>query len=221
MKKIFVCLAGLLFASTLAFSQIVTASSYFNEVSDLYAGLYSYRCDIAVDSDGTSMKGKVAYSRPQLVRVDFTSPSGQMFLFDGSMVQIYLPRQEIILQQNLTEKDVDDNEISARGLTLFKRYYSIAFEKDATPVPLDSDSDKKVVNLMLHRRATTESFETIRMSIDAESKLILRVIATTARGKTYRFDLSNYNLNANVSSKSFYFEAPSHITAFNNFMFQE
>ncbi len=221
MKKLLICLAGLLFASTLAFSQIVTASSYFNEVSDFYAGLYSYRCEISVDSDGRKMKGNVAYCRPQMVRVNFSSPWGQIFLFDGSMLQIYLPSQQTVLQQTITESTADDSEISPRGLTLFKRYYSISFEKDATPVPLDEGSDIRVVNLMLYRRATSEAFENIKISIDADSKLIRRVVATSALGKVYRFDLSNYNLNAKVSTREFMYEPPSSVTAYNNFLFQE
>ena len=77
-------MVGLLFASTMAFSQIVTAASYFNDVSDYYAGLYTYRCDISVDSDGRQMSGSLAYSRPQLIRISFNRQGGQILIFDTS-----------------------------------------------------------------------------------------------------------------------------------------
>ncbi|MBQ1833264.1 MAG: outer membrane lipoprotein carrier protein LolA [Treponema sp.] len=221
MKKLVICLAGLLFASTLAFSQIVTASSYFNDVSDFYAGLYTYRCDIAADSDGRQMKGSLAYSRPQLLRISFNRQGGQLLIFDGTTLQLYLPGQEILLQQTIDDKTADDSTISPRGLTLFKRYYTISFETDATPVPLDQGSEEKVVNLMLYRRATSEAFESIKLSIEPETKLIRRVVATTPQGQVYKIDLTNYRLNVKVGSGEFYFDPPAHVTSYNNFLFQE
>ncbi len=221
MKKLVICLAGLLFASTLAFSQIVTASSYFNDVSDYYAKLNTYRCEIEVDSDGRAMKGNLVYSRPQFIKVSFNVKGGQILLFDGTTLQLYLPGQETLLQQPINEKTADDASISPRGLTLFKRYYTIAFETDATPVPLDEGSDVKVVNIMLYRRASSEAFESIKLSIDSESKLIRRVVATTPQGGVYRFDMKNYRLNVPVSNGEFYFEPPAYITSYNNFLFQE
>lgn len=221
MKKLILCLVGILFASTLAFSQIVTASSYFNEVSDFYAGLITYRCELSVDSDGRKMQGHVIYCRPQTVRVNFTSPRGQSLMFDGSMLQIYLPSQQTVLQQSVSMATSDDSEISPRGLTLFKRYYTIAFETSATPVPLDEGSSVKVVNLMLYRRAASEAFESIKLSIDANSKLIRRVVATTPQGKVYRFDLSGYQLNVRITDQDLEYNPPASVNAYNNFLFQE
>lgn len=221
MKKLVVCLVGLLFASTLAFSQIVTAGSYFNDVSDYYAGLYTYRCDISINSDGREMEGKLVYSRPQLMKIRFSRPGGQVLIFDGNVLQLYLPGQQTLLQQTINEKTADDASVEPRGLTLFKRYYTIAFEKDATPVALDEGSEIKVVNLILTRRAGSEAFETIKLSIDADSKLIRRVIAETPQGQKYRFDLSNYSMNGKVGSGEFYFEPPEYATTYNNFLFQE
>lgn len=221
MKKLIICMVGLLFASAMAFSQIVTAASYFNDVSDYYAGLYTYRCDISVDSDGRQMSGSLAYSRPQLIRISFNRQGGQILIFDGSMLQIYLPAQQTLLQQTITEATADDASITPRGLSLFKRYYTIAFETDANPVPLDAGSDVKVVNIMLYRRATSEAFESIKLSIEPDTKLIRRVVATTPQGAVYKFDMTNYRLNVKVGSGEFYFDPPEYVTSYSNFLFQE
>lgn len=221
MKKLFLTVFGAFFVSVLAFSQIVTASSYFNDVSDFYAGLYTYSCNISVDADGKKMAGYALHGRPQILRINFSSPRGQVVMFDGSLLQIYLPEQRTVLQQSVSLATSDNDDISPRGLTLFRRYYTIAFETSADPVPLDEGSGTMVVNLLLTRRAPSEAFETIRISVDSESKLIRRVIATTPLGKVYRFDLTNYHLNVRLTDNDLMYDPPASVNAYNNFLFQE
>ncbi|HAK69331.1 MAG TPA: outer membrane lipoprotein carrier protein LolA [Treponema sp.] len=219
MKKLWLSLAALLFSGAIASAQIVTASAYFNDVSTYYEGISTYEVDITVNAAGRRMVGHALFSRPQMVRIDFSTPRGQTLLFDGSTLIIYLPNQETVLQQAATTQE---EQISARGLTLMRRYYTVAFESGPTPVPLDEGSSTKVVNLILTRRASSEAFSTIKLSIDANSKLIRRVEATTPQGKVYRFDFTNYSgINRAISDQRFIYDPPSSVNAYNNFLFQE
>ena len=218
MKKLLLCLLMLGMTSVLAFAQIVTASSFFNSVNDIYAGLSTYEADISVNAAGKKMTGHVLFKRPQMVRIDFTSPQGQVVLFDGNSLVIYLPSQQTILQQTVATSDTNE---SSRGLTLLRRYYNIAFENSSAAEPLSEDSSIRVVRLILTRRAASEAFSRIRLAVDEESKLIRTAEATTPQGQTYIFEFSNYTLNPKITEQRFIYDPPSSANAYNNFLFQE
>ena len=218
MKKLIACLFVAAFCSVFAFSQIVTATAYFNEISDRYEEIITFECDMAIVADGKKMSGHVLYRRPEMVRVDFSSQRGQVAMFDGNTLIIYLPSQQTLLQQVVNNSDA---QVSPRGLTLLRRYYSVSFETSAEPVPLDEGSSFKVVNLLFTRRAASEAFSTIKMSIDPSTKLIRRIVATTPQNKVYRFDFTGYGLNVRITDERFMYDPPSSINAYNNFLFQE
>lgn len=218
MKKLLLCLFMLVAGSVVAFAQIVTASSFFNSVNDVYAGLSTYEADVNVNAAGRKMAGHVLFKRPQMVRIDFTSPQGQVVLFDGNSLVIYLPSQQTILQQTVSASDTNE---SSRGLTLLRRYYNIAFENSSTPEPLEEGSSITVVRLVLTRRAASEAFTRIRLAVDSESKLIRVAEATTPQGQTYTFEFSNYTLNPKITEQRFIYDPPSSANAYNNFLFQE
>ncbi len=217
-KKFILCLALLSLIAVSSFAQIQSATTFFNSISDFYEKLRTYEVNVSVSMPERNMNGKVSFARPQMLRIDFTTPKGQVVLFDGNELIIYLPSQETILQQNVTSKD---DQVSARGLTLLRRYYSVAFEHGPEAVPLDEGSSLKVVNLILTRRSATEAFTTIKLSVDPNSKLIRRAIATTPQGKVYTFTFSNWVLNPEMTEQRFLYDQSSSANSYNNFLFQE
>ena len=82
MKKIAkLFIAGLLSAgiSMTAFAQgITTASAYFKTVSEYYASIKDYEANFDIKADKQEMSGKLSYKKPDLLRMDFDSPSDQV-----------------------------------------------------------------------------------------------------------------------------------------------
>ena len=204
-----------------SFSQsILTASEFFKSVSDFYGTIQDYEADtdILVGSGG-AMRGKVSFKRPEMLRIDFSQPDGQTILFNGETLVIYLPGSSAILQQTVSGSGAA--AATPEGLSLMRRYYTVAYESGQTPVPLDEDSDEMVVNLILRRRSASEAFSRMLVSVDPASLLIRRIVATTPADLDYVFYFSNYSLNTGISEQRFIYDPPSSANNYNNFLFSE
>ncbi|HBP10147.1 MAG TPA: outer membrane lipoprotein carrier protein LolA [Treponema sp.] len=221
MKK-FLCAAVFMCAfCTAAFSQeITTASDFFKSVSDRYAEIKDYEADIDITIDKNEMKGKISFKRPEMLRIDFSDPAEQVVVFNRDDLTIYLPSPtSAILEQNVTASG--PNAATAQGLSLLRRYYTVAYESGQSAVPLDENSDEMVVNLLLSRRSAAEAFRTIKLSVDPSTKLIRRVAAVSAQDVDYIFDFHNYNLNVSISDQRFIYDPPSSANNYNNFLLSE
>lgn len=212
----------LYFCSALSAQGITTASAYFKTVSDYYATLKDYEADVEISADKKQMAGRVSYKRPNLLRIDFTNPQEQVIVFNGDMLTIYLPRESAVLQQAVQSDGAGSVSLATpQGLSLMSRYYVIAYEIGQEPVPLENGSDEMVIKLVLTRRNTSESFRYIKLAINAETKLIRRVEASTTKAEPFVFDFLDYSLNQDISDQRFIYDAPSSANNFNNFLFTE
>ena len=124
-----------------------------------------------------------------------------------------------ILEQNVTASG--PNAATSHGLSLLRRYYTVAYESGQSAVPLDENSDEMVVNLLLSRRSAAEAFRIIKLSVDPSTKLIRRVAAVSSQDVDYIFDFHNYNLNVNISDQRFIYDPPSSANNYNNFLLSE
>lgn len=203
-----------------AFSQaITTAADFFKSVSDTYAGIKDYEADIDIAIGKNRMQGKVSFKRPEMMRIDFSDPAEQVVVFNGDDLTIYLPGSSAILEQNVTGSGV--NVATSQGLSLLRRYYTVAYDSGQNAVPLDDGSDELVVNLILSRRSAAEAFRSILLSVNPETKLIRRVQATATQGTVYTMDFYNYRLNINISDQRFIYDPPSSANNYNNFLLSE
>lgn len=221
MKK-FLCAAVFACAlCTAAFSQaITTAGDFFKSVSDRYAEIKDYEADIDISIGKNEMTGKMSFKRPEMLRIDFSDPADQVVVFNGNDLVIYLPSPtSAILEQNVTASG--PNAATSQGLSLLRRYYTVAYESGQSAVPLDENSDEMVVNLLLSRRSASEAFRTIKISVDPSTKLIRRVVAVSAQDVDYIFDFHNYKLNMNITDQRFIYDPPSSANNYDNFLLSE
>lgn len=206
---------------------ITTADTFFSSVSEAYAKISDFSANVEIvsasGSKAQSMRGRSVFKAPNLLRIDFTDPDEQTIVFNGDMLTIYLPTYNVVLSQS-----VDGNSSSSGaslatpgGLSLMKRYYTIAYEKGPEPVPVEENSSETVVVLALSRRYTTEMFRTIRLMISPDSKLIRRIEAMTITGDKITFNFTGYSLNQGILDNRFLYESPASANVFNDFLFNE
>lgn len=201
---------------------ILTASSFFKSVSENYSTIKDYESDVDIKAGKTSMRGKVSYKKPNLLRIDFSSPEDQVICFNGDLLTIYLPGNAAILNQSVDNSSNNGaNLATAQGLALLGRYYSPAYETGQEAVPLEEGSEEMVVNLVLRRRNMSEAFSIIRMAVTPSSMLIRRISAVTPQGETFVFDFRNYKLNSGISDQRFIYDPPTSANNYNNFLFSE
>ena len=199
---------------------VMTASDFFKSVSDYYGTIRDYEADVDITIGNSSdMQGKASFKRPEMLRIDFSTPAEQTIVFSGDTLTIYLPNSTAILQQSVTSSGAA--AATPEGLSLMRRYYSIAYETGQDPVPLEQGSSELEVNLVLKRRSASEAFSQINLSVDPVTKLIRRVVAITPASVSYVFYFSNYRLNTGMSEQRFIYDPPSSANSYNNFLFSE
>ncbi len=219
------CMA--LFCSLAAGQSITTADAFFTSVSDTYAAIKDYSAAITITAGSGQkadvMAGRAVFKRPNLLRIDFTSPPDQTIVFNGELLTIYLPAYNVVLSQSVEKNSGAGGASLAtpQGLSLMKRYYSIAYETGPAPVPLAEGSSESAVVLLLSRRTTTELFRTIKLMINPESKLIRRIDAQSISGERIVFDFTGYSLNQGILDNRFIYDSPASANMFNNFLFSE
>lgn len=222
MKKLLKKLFALVFISTcltsLSAEGVTTASAYFKSVSDYYASLSDYSVDFTLKiTNLQAHKGTLTYKTPNFVRMDYTNPVDQVICFNGNNLTVYLPESSILLQQQAKTAA----SATAQGLSLMSRYYTIAYEKGQSAVPLDKDSSEMVVKFVLTRKSGAESFEHINLAVSADTKLIRRIEAVTGDGKSYVFNFSEYKINQDIKDDFFLYTAPASANTLNNFLYAE
>lgn len=212
-----ICFCASVFAQT-----ITTAGDYFKTVSDFYATIHDYEADMDISMGSRQMKARVSFKRPDLLRIDFSKPAEQVVLFNGDLLTIYLPGSSAVLQQPVQSSSAGGASLAtSQGLSLMSRYYTIKYETGQDPVALDDASDERVIKLVLDRRNTTEAFRSIRIAVNAETKLIRRISATTPQSTEYVFTFSDYKLNQGIPDQRFIYDPPSSANVYNNFLLSE
>lgn len=222
-KILAAALVSFISAAAISAQAITTASAYFKTVSEYYATLKDYEADFDIRADKRDMSGKVSYKKPDLLRMDFTSPADQVIVFNGDLLTVYLPEEAAVLQQSVKTEGSGNaaNLNTAQGLSLLSRYYVVAYEVGQEPLPLEEGSSEKVVKLILSRRNSSEAFRYIKLAINADTKLIRRVEAATFHGETFVFNFTGYKVNSDISDQRFIYDPPSSANNYNNFLFSE
>lgn len=222
-KTLIIFLLLLLAPFSLFAQGILTASSFFKQVSETYSTIKDYEADLSIKAGKSSMSGHISYKYPDLLRIDFTNPEEQVICFNGDLLTIYLPGSAAILNQTVDSSSSNKgaNMATAQGLSLLSRYYSPAYEVGQEPVPLEDDSDEKVIKLILRRRNVSEAFSIIKIAVTPENMLIRRIEASTPQNETFSFDFRNYSINKGISDQRFIYDPPTSANNYNNFLFSE
>ncbi|MCR5725187.1 MAG: outer-membrane lipoprotein carrier protein LolA [Treponema sp.] len=222
-KTVLVCTLVCALTGIARAQSILTAAAFFQTVSEEYGKIQDYEASVDIKASKLSMEGRVSFKRPDLLRIDFSSPENQVIVFNGDQLTIYLPGNDAVLNQSVQNNasTPSANLATPQGLSLMSRYYSVAYEVGQDPIPLEEGSDDMVVRLVLSRRNTTEAFRFIKLSILPHNKLIRRIEAVTPQGETFRFDFTNYVINQGITEQRFIYDPPSSANNYNNFLFSE
>lgn len=206
---------------------ITTADAFFSSVSETYAKINDFTATIAITTTAGSrsetMNGRAVFKTPNLLRIDFTKPDQQTIVFNGELLTIYLPSYNVVLNQTVEKGSGSSGASLAtpQGLSLMKRYYSVAYETGPSAVPLEDSPKEQVIVLALSRRSTTEMFRSLRVMVSPDTKLIRRIDAKTIAGDQIRFDFIGYSLNQGILDNRFVYDSPASANMFNDFLFNE
>ncbi len=194
---------------------ILTASQFFDQISEKYEFIQDYEADITITQSNSVLTGIIYYKNPNRIRINFSNPVEQVIVSDGRLLTVYLPEQSVTLTQNLSGSDSD-----AQGLRLFRQGYSIAYKDTPDYVPLEAGSREEVIKLNLVWKNTDEGFRQIEMSI-GENGLIRRLKGITKDYDEIQIDLENIKTNQSIPEARFDYESPSSSYVIDNFIFPD
>ncbi|GBU28750.1 hypothetical protein R84B8_02312 [Treponema sp. R8-4-B8] len=203
--------------------EIITAEAYLGMVSDNYSTIRDYEASVTIRSGNSEMAGNVSYLSPCFMRIDFTRPSGQVIIFNGDVLIVYLPEFRAVLNQNINRRPGTSGAglATSQGLSLLKRNYVASFVTGPNPELLDGGSGERVVKLRLTRRSVSEGFREIILNINPETKLIRRIEGRTIGESELRFDFTNIRLNVGIPEARFAYDIPPSANMYDNFLFRD
>jgi len=203
--------------------EIITAEKYLETVSNHYAAIRDYEAVITIRSGNSDMTGNVSYLSPSFMRIDFTRPAGQVIVFNGDALIIYLPEYRAVLNQDIKRRSGTSGAgiASSQGLSLLRRNYVSSFVTGPNPEPLDGTSGERVIKLRLTRRSVSEGFREIILNINPDTKLIRRIEGRTIGENELRFDFSNIRTNVGIPEARFAYDTPPSANMYNNFLFRD
>lgn len=211
----------LIIAVSTVISAQETATSFFEQVSEIYKSVNDYTADLVITRGDTIQTAKVWYKSPNLLRLDFVEPEGMVIAVDGELLQVWVPDYSVTFAQPLRRDSQAQlaTITSSSGLELIKKYYSISYDPAPGRVALDPGSSEIVVKIKAEWKSNNEGFRKLKISIDADTKFIRRVTGITTTNDEITFDFTNLIINPDIPDARFQYESPPTGNTIENFLF--
>jgi outer membrane lipoprotein-sorting protein len=197
--------------------EILTANEYFENVASNFRSIENYVADFVWTDANGEMSGVLLYKAPNLIRIDFDDPADQWLISNGDELLVYLPRYNVVLQQELRGGS-GVGALTAEGLAIMRRSYDVAYLEGPEAVPLEEGSSEMVTKLRLDRKQVTEGFREIILSID-ENGYIRRLVGTMVDWAEVQMDLSGIQINQFIPDARFDEELDAAASVNENFLF--
>ena len=204
-----------------AFAQsadMVSAEKLFANLSASYGAIKDYEANITITQGKAVSRGRISYKSPLYIFIRFDDPANQVISFDGEKLTVYLPAEQVVLQQRYKKKSPSQIEslATSQGLLLMQRNYSIAYLTGPSAVALEEGSKEMVVKLKLVSRGTTSYSQ---MIVSVKDSLIRRVEGTQSSGDKVVMDFTNIRTNQGVPDSRFLYDAPPYANVIQDWLF--
>jgi outer membrane lipoprotein-sorting protein len=198
-----------------------TAEKYFDRISDYYGNIRDYEGDLVITRGDLEQVAQISYKNPNMMRLDFSVPEGQVLNVNNESLELYLPEYRVSFVQPL--KNRADSTLAgmanSQGLELMKRNYSIGYVSGPAAVPLDEGSEEMVIKLKLNWRSTSEGFRELYISV-GQNNLIRRIEGVTTSLDSIIFDFTNLETNKDIPDARFDYKSPPEGNSIENFLFE-
>jgi len=199
-------------------SDLVSAEKFFSSLSASFGAVKDYEANLTITQGKTVSRGRISYKSPVFLFIRFDDSANQVICFDGEKLTVYLPSEQVVLQQSYKKKTPSQIEAlaTAQGLSLMQRNYSIAYLTGPAPVPLEDGSKEMVVKLKLVSRGTS-SYSQIILSVGGAA--VRRVEGTLATGDKVVMDFTGMRTNQGVPASRFAYDPPPYANVIQDWLF--
>lgn len=228
--------------------ELVTARMFFEDIAQRYAVIEDYeasvviahrRWDLTEEDDEfettrmdpqeielSRMEGAMSFKRPDLLRIDFSMPAGQVLVSNGELLTIYVPSLDYIMEQRLGPAATPAQAslspaLVIQGLRFLRDNYSIAYtDEGPDPIPLKDGSGRQGIHLLLERQVPEERFRTIEIVV-GEDRLIHSIVGEYRSGDRFAIEFHSVRIDQSIPGTRFEYEAPPDANVYRDVLFGE
>jgi chaperone LolA len=171
-----------------------TVTNYDN-MTTLYLEFSNVLCDEALGTCNIT-DGVIYFRKPSLFRLETEHPQ-RTYVGDSEFLWIYLPDEERVIKQNMTELPFQVNP------DYFLRDYDERFV--ATLV----EENEQTCQIDLTPKDSMDLYEKITVKIDKEHFTITGIAVFDEVGSENKYDFHKIEINQKISQKQFEFKPPS------------
>ena len=212
----------LVFAAGAAGSQeILSAEKFLDAVSKQFGAITDMEADISfTQGTGNAWRGTLSYRTPLYLRIDFTNPKGQYIAIDAEQLVIYVPSLNVVMVQALKRRSSGQlsEMVTAKGLGMLSRNFSVAWATGPDPVPLDDGSPEMVYKLKLTPRVASTGFRSMVLSVTRD-RVFRRLEGVRADGERQALDYLGVRINQNLPDQRFRIDTPPDANIIPDFLF--
>ena len=211
-----------MFAAGAAGSQeILSAEKFLDAVSKQFGAITDMEADISfTQGSGSAWRGTLSYRTPLYLRIDFTNPKGQFIAIDAEQLVIYVPSLNVVMVQALKRRSSGQlsEMVTAKGLGMLSRNFSVAWATGPDPVPLDEGSSELVYKLKLTPRVASTGFRSMTLSVTRD-RMFRRLEGVRADGERQALDYLGVRINQNLPDQRFRIDTPPDANIIPDFLF--
>lgn len=211
----------LVLAGAAGAQDILSAEKFLDAVSKEFGAVTDMEADIAFTTaaNGT-WRGTLSYRTPLYLRIDFTNPKDQFIAINAEQLVIYVPSLNVVMVQALKRRSSGQlaEMITAKGLGMLSRNFSVAWATGPDPVPLDEGSPEMVYKLKLTPRVASTGFRSMTLSVTRD-RVFRRLEGVRADGERQMLDYLGVRLNQNLPDQRFSIKTPADANIIPDFLF--
>ena len=217
-----ICIVLLLIAAGwLPAQEILSAEKFLDAVSQKFGAVKDLEADIAFSQGKNgAWQGTLSYKTPLYLRIDFSVPKGQFLAIDAEQLVIYVPSLNVVMVQALKKRSSGQlaEMITAKGLGMLSRNFSVAWATGPDPVPLEEGSREQVFKLKLTPRIASTGFRSMMLSV-TKDYLVRRIEGVRADGEKQALDYLDVRVNQNLPDQRFRIDTPPDANIIPDFLF--
>ncbi len=201
--------------------EILSAEKFLDAVSQQFGAVTDMEADLTFTTTANgAWQGRLSYRTPVFLRIDFSVPKGQFIAIDDTQLVVYVPSLNAVMVQALKQRSSGQlaEMITAKGLGMLSRNFSVAWATGPDLVPLETGSSEMVYRLKLTPRVGTTGFRSMTLAVTRD-RVFRRLEGVRADGETQVMDYRNVRTNQNLPDSRFRIVTPPDANIFSDFLF--
>ena len=154
----------------------------------------------SIDRHQTSA-GHLSIAKPSSIRWEYTQPDAQTIIYDGTMLQIYTPQRQQLLQSPISEQDRGNVALLfLAGVGKLRETFKIE--------PLDTEETDKP-QLRLLPRSPQASFKELHITINVETFFVEKITIHDTIGNTTNIHMYSLTMHKTLPEQTFKLNVPA------------